>query len=176
MKIAIYLAANYGKDKTIIKETEKLGAWIGINKHTLVYGGSKTGLMLTLAKAVKENKGYIIGVEAKIFFEDNKGYDHCDEMYVEDSLLERKKRMMDIADCFIALPGGTGTLDEITEIMCLDKISNVHRPIFLLNINHFYDDLKNQLDKMVAYGYLSQSDRDLIKFPSDAEEVIKALK
>lgn len=170
MKIAVFLGANYGSDDNIIEETRNLGTWIGKNHHTLVYGGSKTGLMNILSESTKEAGGKVIGVEARIFYEEGKGSDECDEFYVEETMAERKKRIMDISNAFIALPGGTGTLDEISEIMVLDKISKDHRTIILLNIDGFYDDLKHQLDKMVSFGYLREEDRNLIHFADSVKD------
>lgn len=170
MKIAVFLGANYGSDDNIIEETRKLGTWIGKNHHTLVYGGSKTGLMNVLAESTKMAGGKVIGVEARIFYEEGKGLETCDEFYVEETMAERKKRIMDTANAFVALPGGTGTLDEISEIMVLDKLEKDHRIIILLNIDGFYDDLMHQLDKMVSFGYLREEDRNLIHFANSVDD------
>lgn len=175
MNIAVFLGANCGTNKHIEEETKKLGTFIGKHNHTLVYGGSKTGLMLELASSTKENKGHVIGIEAKMFYEDGKAYDLCDEFFVTDTLSERKMKMMNISDAFIALPGGTGTLDEITEIMVLDKLDKVHRPIYFINIDNFYDDMIKQLDKMVDFGFLTKHNRDLVKFIKSVDELETSL-
>jgi uncharacterized protein (TIGR00730 family) len=176
MKIAVYLGANYGSDKNIEKETEKLGEWIGRHHHTLVFGGSKTGLMGTLAQATKKNGGRIIGVELTKFHKGGASFDGCDDFLVYDTLLERKAKMMEISNAFIALPGGFGTLDEISEIMALDKINEEHRVIVLMNIDGFYDDLSHQLDKMVSFGFLKMEERSCIHFADSVEELAKILK
>ncbi len=176
MKIAVYLGASFGSDNRIERETEKLGQWFGKRHHTLVYGGSKTGLMGVLASAAKESGAKIIGVELRKFHEDDCSYQGCDEFYVYDTLLERKEKMMDISNAFIAMPGGLGTLDEISEIMTLDKIDDSHRTIILMNIDGFYDDLSHQLDKMVSFGFLKPEERNRIYFADSVEEVEKIMK
>lgn len=176
MKIAVYLGSNTGSDPRIKMETERLGEFIGKKHHTLVFGGGNTGLMNVISSSVRNNGGKVIGVELKLFYDNTSSYSHCDELHVTDTLLGRKQLMMKISDAFIALPGGTGTLDEITEIMCLDKLNSKHRPIFFLNIDGFYDDMKHQLEKMVAFNFLTQEDLELIRFVDDVEELSKEFK
>lgn len=176
MKIAVYLGAYYGSDKNIEEETKKLGEWIAKHHHTLVYGGSKTGLMGVLATAAKQNDGKIIGVELKKFHTDGVSYEKCDEFYLYDTLLERKEKMMEISNAFIAIPGGFGTLDEISEIMALDKLSLEHRTIIFLNIDSFYDDTMHQLDKMVSFGFLRNEDRNRIHFINSVDELSQVIR
>lgn len=176
MNIAVYLGSKFGTDKNIEKECIKLGEFIGKNKHSLVYGGSDTGLMHTLATSVKNSGGRIVGIEMKLFHDSGCSYSQCDEFIVTETLAERKKLMMEKSDAFIALPGGTGTLDEITEIMCLDKLNETHKPILLLNIDGFYDDLNNQLKKMVSFGFLTDLEYSLISFPKSVDEAVELLK
>ena len=175
MNIAVYLASSFGTDSKIQEETKALGTWIGKSHHALVYGGSKAGLMETIAQATKDAGGRVIGVETMLFYNRGQAYPLCDDFHITKDLAERKKTMMDLADIFIALPGGMGTLDEIVDIMCINKLSTTYRPIFFLNINGFYNDIKNQLNKMVEYGYLSKHDRDLVSFVDDVNQLVESL-
>ncbi len=171
MNIAVYLASSFGTDKRIQEETKKLGEWIGTNKHSLIYGGSKAGLMEVIAQSCKDKGGKVIGVETKLFYNQGQAYPLCDDFYLTETLSQRKKIMMDISDAFIALPGGVGTLDEISEILCLNKLSEKKRPILFLNINHFYDDLQHQFEKMIAYQYLTKEDISTVYFVDSTDEL-----
>lgn len=83
--------------------------------------------------------------------------------------------MIDMSDAFIAIPGGVGTLDEISEIICINKIETKHRPVILLNIDGYYEGLRQQIKTMVKYNFLSQENADLISFAKDVDEIIKIL-
>ena len=176
MNIAVYLGSSFGTDPRIKIETQRLGEWMGKKHHKLVYGGGKEGLMGILASSVVENSGEVIGVELKMFCNDGHAFDHCSEFHAVDSFFERKKIIMDLSDAFIALPGGPGTLDEISEIICQDRFQSYHRPIFFLNIDGFYDDIKHQFEKMVAFGFFSSEEYENIYFVDDVDELIKEFK
>lgn len=176
MNITVFLGANYSKDEKINHASIELGKYIALHHHTLVYGGSNSGLMHSIADSCKKSGGKIIGVQAKMFDDKQNTYPLCDEIHIFDNLKERKDLMIQLADAFIALPGGTGTLDEISEVMCVDKLASKHRPVILLNINGFYEDLKHQLDKMTSFGFLSTSDRNLILFIDEVKDLDSALK
>ena len=117
MNITVYLGANKGIDDTFSIAVRELGKWIGANGHTLIYGGSKTGLMGELAESVLMEGGRVTGVEPQFFVEAEVQYDEITELIVTKDMTERKTKMIELGDAFIAFPGGTGTLEEITEVM-----------------------------------------------------------
>jgi uncharacterized protein (TIGR00730 family) len=175
MNIAVFLGATLGDSDKIITETTKLGHFIGNNNHTLVYGGSDAGLMRVIAKSTQESGGKIIGVELKMFDDLGASYYNVDKFIVTETIQERKKIMIDTSDAFIAIPGGVGTLDEISEIICINKLEENHRPVILLNIDGYYEGLREQIKTMVKYNFLSQENADLISFASNTDEIIKIL-
>ena len=115
MNITVYLGASNGNDQNLILAARKLGKWIGENGHTLVYGGSKCGLMGELAESVLKAKGKVIGVEPQFFIDAGFDYPKITQLIVTQDMSERKTKMIELGDAFIAFPGGTGTLEEITE-------------------------------------------------------------
>ncbi len=175
MRIAVFLGATLGNSVKILDETTKLGHFIGCNNHTLVYGGSDAGLMRIIAKSTQESGGKVIGVELKKFDDLGASYYNVDEFIVTETIQERKKIMIDMSDAFIAIPGGVGTLDEISEIICINKLEEKHRPIILLNIDGYYEGLKEQINTMVKYNFLSKENALLISFASNVDEIIKIL-
>lgn len=175
MNIAVFLGANKGNNPKIEQETKKLGNWIGSTSNTLVYGGSWAGLMGVIAKSTQETGGKVIGVELKLFDDNGASYYDIDQLIVTETIQERKKLMLDISDAFIAICGGVGTLDEISEIICVNKIDKKHRPVILLNTDGYYEGLRIQIQTMVKYQFLSQEDADLISFADDVDQIIKIL-
>lgn len=125
MNITVYLGANKGIDDTFSIAVRELGKWIGANGHTLIYGGSKTGLMGELAESVLMEGGRVTGVEPQFFVEAEVQYDEITELIVTKDMTERKTKMIELGDAFIAFPGGTGTLEEITEVMSKRAYSTI---------------------------------------------------
>ena len=146
MNITVYLGANKTEDPHIRKAAEELGVWIAANGHTLVYGGSKSGLMGTLAFAVVENGG-------------------------TETMAERKQKMIKMGDAFIAFPGGTGTLEEISEVMSMVSLGLLGTPCMLYDIDGYYEGLRTQLEKMKEMGLSSDSRQAGIYFVSSLEEI-----
>ncbi len=124
MNVTVYLGANYGTDPTLQTTVAELGQWIGKNGHTLVYGGSASGLMGVLARSVMAAGGPVIGVEPQFFIDEGYELDGLTQLIVTQDMTERKAKMIELGDAFIAFPGGTGTLEEITEVM--SKVSLKH--------------------------------------------------
>ena len=117
MHITVYLGASRGNDPALERAVRELGRWIGTSGNALVYGGSKTGLMGCLARSVLEAGGQVTGVEPQFFIDAGFLHDGLTELIVTKTMSERKAKMIELGEAFIAFPGGTGTLEEISEIM-----------------------------------------------------------
>ena len=117
MNITVYLGAKEGNDPALKRAVQELGQWIGQSGNALVYGGSKTGLMGEIAKSVLDAGGTVTGVETTLFMQDDLQYDGLTELIVTETITERKIEMIRRGDAFIAFPGGTGTLEEVAEVM-----------------------------------------------------------
>ena len=117
MNITVYLGASSGNDPTLETSVRALGRLIGKSGNALVYGGSKSGLMGALAESVLRAGGEVTGVEPQFFIDKGYEYDEITTLIVTRDMAERKTKMIELGDAFIAFPGGTGTLEEISEIM-----------------------------------------------------------
>ena len=117
MNIAVYLGSNMGKDPTIKQMTEEVGKWLAENNHTLVYGGAKNGLMGVVADSVLSNGGHAIGVIPQFLELKEQAHADLDELHIVDTMAQRKTMMIELADAFITMPGGPGTLEEVSEII-----------------------------------------------------------
>ena len=176
MKITVYLGANTGNDPALSKAAKELGEWIGQNGHDLVYGGSMNGLMGILAKAVKESGGKVTGVEPQFFIDAGFLNDEVDELFVTQDMSERKKKMIELGDDFIAFPGGTGTLEEIAEVMAKVSLKHLDAPCILYDLNDYYEGLRIQLAKMRELGLSSEERQKGISFANDLKQIEAILK
>ena len=152
MNITVYLGATMGNDPRLEAEVRRLGRWIGESGHALIYGGSKAGLMGALAESVLQSGGKVTGVEPQFFIDMGYEYPEITRLIVTQDMTERKTKMIELGDAFIAFPGGTGTLEEISEVMSKVSLGHLDAPCILYNLNGYYDPLKAQLERMVALG------------------------
>ena len=111
MNITVYLGAHEGNDPSYRKAVEELGAWIADNGNRLVYGGSDEGLMAVIADAVLSHGGEVTGIEAQMFADQGVAHQGLTELVIVPDITERRTRMIELGDVFIAFPGGTGTLE-----------------------------------------------------------------
>ena len=175
MNITVYLGANTGNDPRLSEAVKELGTWIGQNGHTLIYGGSKCGLMGELAESVLNAKGKVIGVEPQFFIDAGFVYDEITELITTKDMSERKAKMIELGDVFIAFPGGTGTLEEITEVMSKVSLKHLDAPCILYNLNGYYDSLKQLLEHMIEMDLSSEEKQEGIYFAEHLEEIQRIL-
>lgn len=176
MHITVYLGANEGNDPALGQAVQALGQWIGRNGNTLVYGGSKTGLMGRLAKSALEAGGEVIGVEPQFFMDEGVQYEGLTELIVTRDMTARKEKMIALGDAFIAVPGGTGTLEEITEIMSKVALKQLDAPCILYNLNGYYNSLKALLAHMIEAGLSSKERQEGIYFAESLDEIKRILR
>ncbi len=171
MNVTVYCGASLGTQEIYKETTTKLGKWIAINKHTLVYGGGKVGLMGVVADSVLENKGKVIGVMPTFLKERELAHEALSEIIIVNTMTERKLKMIELGDCYIALPGGAGTLEEISEVISWARIGQNSNPCIFLNIGGYYNNLKKFYQDMVTNGFLSSDDMNKILFTDCFEEI-----
>ena len=171
MNITVYLGANEGNDPALKTAVQALGRWIGESGNALVYGGSKSGLMGRLAESARTAGARVTGVEPQFFVDAEKQYDGLTELLVTRDMTERKTKMIELGDAFIAFPGGTGTLEEIAEVMSKVSLGQLDAPCILYNLNGYYDSLKALLDKMIEVGLSTPERQRGIYFAKSLEEI-----
>lgn len=176
MNITVYLGANEGNDQTLTEAVRELGTWIGESGNRLVYGGSKSGLMGILAKSVLSASGEVFGVEPVMFVNRDLQYEKLTQLFITQDMSERKAKMAKLGDAFIALPGGTGTLEEISEIMSKVSLGMINAPCIIFNHHGYYNGLKQLLDKMVEQGLSTKERQNKIYFADSVVDIISLLK
>ena len=165
MNIAVFCGSSLPRNKEIVEAAAVLGRRIAQEGHTLVYGGSNLGLMGVVSGAALEEGGRVVGVIPTLFSDDIIHSQRVTELVRVGSMAERKERIMEACDAFIALPGGIGTIDEVSEVMVMNQLqiydgqrvldgSYKTKPMILLNIGGYYNPFLAQLDAMRAEGLL----------------------
>ena len=171
MNITVYLGANEPRDPAHAKAAQELGSWMGSSGHTLVYGGSKCGLMGLLAESVLAAGGRVIGVEPEFFVNMGLVYDEITELIVTPDMTQRKAKMIELGDAFIAFPGGTGTLEEISEVMSKVYLRHLDAPCILYDLDGYYSGLRAQLARMVEAGLSTPEGQKRISFAESLEDI-----
>ena len=176
MNIVVYLGARTGKNPLFRVKARELGAWIAGQGHRLVYGGSAIGLMGELADAALSEGGEVTGVEPRFFVDAVLQHQGVQDLIVVETMQERKQKMISLGDAFIAFPGGTGTLEEISEIISMTCLGLTDKPCIIYNINGYYNILADYLDQMVAEGFMTPENRGKIFFAegtADLESILR---
>ncbi|MEV0161746.1 hypothetical protein B0I32_104420 [Nonomuraea fuscirosea] len=169
MNICVFLSAA-DLSETYTRPAREFAELIGRGGHTLVWGGSDVGLMKVMADGVHAAGGLLMGVS--VDFLAAKARRGVDDMVIAADLGERKRLLLEKADAVVIMVGGTGTLDEATEILELKKHGRTDKPVVLLNTAGFYDGLKQQFQRMEDEGFLPRPLTDLVFF---AEEPVGAM-
>jgi len=173
--ICVFCGSSTGNNPEFKNAARALGAMIAEQNKTLIYGGGNVGLMGAVADAVLENGGRVIGVIPDFLLQREVGHQNLTELIVVESMHERKQKMAKLADAFIALPGGFGTLEEMAEIVTWVQLELVKKPIGLLNIAGYYDNLINQLNVMTTNGFTSHKHRAILKATSNPAAMLDLL-
>ena len=197
MKIAVYCGSREGSDPKYMEAARELGTRIGTGGHTLVYGAGCVGIMGAVSQAVQECGGHIIGVIPQFMIDE--GWEKKDlqriredelpgieaawagedaevpwgVLLITSSMSTRKAKMMELADVYIALPGGPGTLEEITEVISLAAVQQHAKPCILLNQDGYYDPLRRMYGRMLEREFTQEANLTRMYYAADVEEIVR---
>src|SRR5690554_4810041 len=174
-KICVFCGSSDGNDFAITESAQILGEIFARRDITLIYGGAKIGVMGTLAKSVLKSRGNVIGVIPNFLKKKEVVHLGLTQLISTENMHERKLKMQEASDGFIALPGGMGTLEELFEIITWLQLGLHKKPIGLLNVNGFYNDLINLLENMVRKGFLSIENYNLLLVDSSPIQLLKKM-
>ncbi len=170
--ICVFCGSSPGEREEYITAARDLGRLLAQRGLTLVYGGGNSGLMGEIARAVLQTDGKVIGVIPRSMEQRELAHHGVTELHVVDNMHQRKAMMAELADGFIAMPGGLGTLEEIAEALTWAQLQFHHKPCGLLNVAGFYDTLACFLDHMVNEGFLHPQHRALALVSADPQELL----
>ena len=173
--VCVYCGANPGADPAFLSAASMLGSLLALQRRGLVYGGGRVGLMGAIADAALGAGGRVVGIIPRDLMEREIGHSGLTELQVVDSMHQRKMLMADLADGFVALPGGIGTLEEFFEIWTWSQLGLVRKPLGVLNVAGFFDPLLVFLDQLVAQGFVSAESRAFLCVDDDAERLLERM-
>ncbi len=171
MKISVFAASSSKIPEKYFEAARELGKLIATSGNELVFGAGGIGLMGAMADEALKNKGRVTGVIPKFMVENGWGHNSIDETIVTPDMNSRKKKIFEISDAVIALPGGVGTLEELTEAITLKQLSQFKGPIVILNTNGFYNTLLQYFDQLISQNFMRPEHKkiwDVAETPTEA--------
>jgi hypothetical protein len=175
MTVCVFASSSSRIDKKYMQAAAELGSLFARSKMNVIYGGGGIGLMGVLADTVIENGGSITGVIPSFMNDEGWGHPHVKEMIVTTDMGDRKKNMFARADAVVALPGGIGTLEELTEAITLKQLGLFKGPVVILNTLNFYKSFIDFLEHMVTGNFLRLEHKGIWKIADTPGEVLTAL-
>jgi uncharacterized protein (TIGR00730 family) len=173
--VCVFCGSSSGHDKRFIEAAQFLARSMASSGLALVFGGGKVGLMGVVADEMLRNSAKVIGVIPRFLYQREVGHDGITQLEIVQSMHERKKRMAELSDAFVALPGGWGTLEELAEILTWKQLGLITQPVGILNVAGFFDPLLSQFSRMVELGFLAHASMDKLHVHEDASKLIESL-
>jgi uncharacterized protein (TIGR00730 family) len=170
--VGVFCGSRSGNNPIFASAASQLGTLLAQKKIKLVYGAGNIGLMGVIADACLASNGYVIGVIPTKLVQKEVAHNGLTEIFVVDSMHERKALMASRSDAFIALPGGFGTCDELFEILTWAQLGIHHNPIGILNTDGFFDSLLAWIDQMIDQGFVKPKFRQLLLVASKPDELL----
>jgi uncharacterized protein (TIGR00730 family) len=174
-KVCVYCASSNQSGEEYINCAKELGRILAENNISIVYGGGKRGLMGYLANSAMENNGKVIGVMPEFMVEREWAHKEISELIMVNTMHERKALMIKDTDAVIALPGGSGTMEELFEVITLKRLGMYINPIILVNTNNFYDHLLAFFERMVLDKFLDERHMDILSVIKSPDEILTAI-
>lgn len=171
-KITVFCGSSQGNKQVFKNKTIDLGKAMVDHKLDLVYGGAKVGIMGIIADAVLEGGGKVTGVIPRFLQAKELAHDGLTDLILVESMHERKMKMNELCDGVIALPGGFGTMEELFEMLTWAQLGLHRKPIGLLNISGFYDNLVAFIETMVTNDFLNAENRDMLLIDESPEKLL----
>lgn len=174
-RICVYCGSSPGISPVYTDAAQKLGRTLAQRAIGLVYGGGRVGIMWEIANAVLEAGGQVIGVIPRDLFDKEVAFTELNDLRIVDSMHERKALMAELADGFIALPGGLGTLEEFCEALTWAQLDLHQKPCGLLNVEGFYSAFVEFLKHIVTQGFLQEPYLDLILSEENPQTLLERM-
>lgn len=173
MKICVYCSSSDEIDPKYFELAQAIGTLIGQNGHDFVFGGGAIGLMGEVAKSAQAHGSKVIGVMPKKLHQHKICYEGCDEFIITENMRDRKQKMDELSDAFITLPGGFGTLEEISEMITGKQLSFHNKPILILDCDNFYAPLMHFFDNIIEEKFAQPTCKELYKITSSPQEALE---
>ena len=174
--VCVYCGSSAGNDPAFLRAAETLGKALAQGGVRLVYGGGSVGMMGAVARAVLKHGGKATGIIPEFLFRREQPDAQNEELIVTRDMHERKQKMFEQADAFVALPGGIGTLEELVEQLTWVQIGQHRKPLLLVNINGFWEPLRDLLEHMEKLGFIYGDVQSSLLIADPPEDVLPKLR
>lgn len=174
--LAIFCGSSKGNKPVYTETARAIGSHLAKNNIKLVYGAGNVGLMGEVADATLDAGGYVIGVIPDFLKKWEVCHEGLNELFVTETMHERKQKMVEVSDGFLIIPGGFGTLDEFFEILTWKQLRLHNKPIGVLNVDGYYDFVIEHINKMVEDGFLKKENVELVFIENDWETLFEKMK
>lgn len=171
--LAVFCGSKNGIDGMYVRHAQQLGKFMAEKNIEMIYGGGSTGIMGVVADAVMQHNGKVTGVIPHILVEWEHQHHGITKLIIADDMHERKKKMYELCDAAIILPGGFGTLDEFFEMLTWNQLSIHDKKIFILNSGGFFDHLLAHIDRLEREGFLYETAKERITVLSDPSQLFQ---
>lgn len=175
-RLCVFCGSKTGRDPAFVDAAREFGVVLAEEGIDLVYGGTSIGLMSVIADAALESGGEVIGVIPQALIDREIAHTALTDLQIVDSMHERKARMGELSDGFVALPGGLGTLEEAAEVLTWAQLRIHTKPCGFLNVARFYDPLLKMFDRAVEEGFLSIEHRSMVVVEEDARVLLEGFR
>ncbi len=174
-RICVFCGSSMGYQRIYREVAEEFAKQMAIKKIDLIYGGASVGLMKVLADTLMSNGGHVTGIMPQHLIDKEVAHNGIQQMITVQSMAERKNKMLEMADAFVALPGGFGTLDEISEVLTLMQLRLSDKPLALLNTKGYFDYLLRFLDHGVSEGFIREEHRSSLIVSLEPKALLQKL-
>ena len=175
ISLAVFCGSKNGINTLYAQHARQLGKMMAENNIRMIYGGGRNGIMGVVADAVMQHEGKVTGIIPHLLIEWETQHESITELLVADDMHIRKKKMYELCDAAIILPGGFGTLDELFEMLTWNQLSIHEKKIFILNSDGFFDHLIAHIDKLQEEGFLYETAKERMTVLSEPEELFQYL-
>lgn len=176
MKICVYCGSSDANYPLVSDAAEEFGKLLAEHSIRLIYGGSSLGVMGNLANSVMNSGGEVTGVIPRGLFRKEVAHQQITKLITVADMHERKSTMANLADAFVALPGGFGTLEELFEIITWNQIGIFSKPVVIYNVDGYFNSLIAMIDHCVVAGFIEQENRDIVKIAETSWECLRLCK
>jgi len=176
-KVCVFASSSNFLEESYYEEVGELGRLLGQADFDLVYGGSNLGLMWSCVAAAKHEEAKVYGVMPEKLFKilGVESTSVCDELHVSENMRTRKAKLDELSDAVVAVPGGFGTLEELSEMIVQKQLGYNSKPIVIFNVNNYYDKLLEFFEQMIKEDFANENCRDLYYVATTAQEVVDYL-
>jgi len=174
--VCVYCASSRRVDSLYHNAARELGTVLGTSGITVIYGGGGIGSMGALADGVLEKEGRIIGVIPRFMVDLEWAHPHLSELRIVDTMHERKQQMIEYVDAAIALPGGSGTFEELFEVLSLKRLGLFLKPIVIVNTNDYFESFLTLMDRCIRERFMDERHSNLFSVAKETADVLPAIR